>query len=222
MSFFLYAGFLLAIADWIATARNAQSVRWVTKPGAILGLLLWFATSTPVAGSPQITWFTLALCLSLVGDIFLLMKGYQLIKGGLAFMLAHIAFILAYNIQQRIPTIFLAIFIVNLIPAILFFRRILGEIQSTGDSDLAIGVSVYALTLTSMTSSAVSTLFRPGWPPIATWLTFLGALLFFTSNLLRFSSHFLRPKPDSEPLTMITYHLGQYALTYGFLWYLYS
>jgi uncharacterized membrane protein YhhN len=85
MSFFFFLGIVLAIADWVATARDATSVRWVTKPGALLALLLWFATSTPVAGSPQITWFTLALCFSLVGDIFLLMEGHQLIKDPLAY-----------------------------------------------------------------------------------------------------------------------------------------
>lgn len=222
MPFFFYSGIVLAIADWIAISQNATSVRWVTKPGALLGLLLWFATFTPVTGNPQITWFTLALCLSLVGDIFLLMKGYQLIKGGMAFILAHIAFIIAYNTPMQIPLSFLGIFIVNIIPTILFYRRILKKIQSMGDADLAIGVSIYALVLTSMTSTAISTLFRPGWPSTAAWLTALGAVSFFISDLLLFSNHFLEQKPQMKILTMVTYHIAQYALTYGFVWYLYG
>jgi uncharacterized membrane protein YhhN len=222
MSFFLFLGIVLAIADWIATAREASSVRWVTKPGALLALLLWFATSTPAAGGLQTTWFTLALCFSLVGDIFTHMEGHQLIKGGMSFILAHIAFIVAYNTPLQIPAIFLLIFIINIIPTILFFRKILNEIRSTGDTDLAIGVSIYALALTSMTSTAISTLFRPEWPPTAAWPTTIGALLFYISNLLLFSGHFLEVKPRVKVLTMVTYHFGQFALAYGFLWFLYS
>lgn len=221
MPFFFYLGIVLAIADWIATARDASSVRWITKPGALLALLLWFATSSPVEGSPQTTWFTLALCLCLVGDIFLLMEGHHLIKGGLAFMLAHIAFIVAYNTPLQIPAIFLVIFIVNIILTIFFFRKILKEIHTTGDTDLAIGVSIYALALTSMTSTAISTLFRTGWSPIAAWLTAIGALLFYVSDLLLFSNHFLEVKPPVKVLIMATYHFGLFTLAYGFLWFLY-
>jgi alkenylglycerophosphocholine/alkenylglycerophosphoethanolamine hydrolase len=222
MPFFFFLGIVLAIADWIATARDASSVRWITKPGALLALLLWFATSSPVEGSLQTTWFTLALCLCLVGDIFLLMEGHQLIKGGLAFILAHIAFIVAYNTPLQIPAIFLVIFIVNVIPTIHFFRKILKKIRTTGDNDLVIGVSIYALALTSMTSTAISTLFRIGWPPFAAWLTAIGALLVYISDLFLFSKHFLEVKPPVKVLTMVTYHFGQFALAYGFLWFLYS
>jgi uncharacterized membrane protein YhhN len=175
-----------------------------------------------VEGSPQTTWFTLALCLCLVGDIFLLMEGHQLIKGGLAFILAHIAFVVAYNTPLQIPAIFLVIFIVNIIPTLLFFRKILDVIRATGDNDLAIGVSIYALILTSMTSTAISTLFRTGWPPTAAWLTAIGALLFYVSDLLLFSKHFLDVKARVKVLTMVTYHFGLFALAYGFLWFVYS
>ncbi len=222
MPFFFFVGILLAVADWIATTRHAATVRWVTKPGALLALVLWFSTSAPLVSNPQITWFTLALCFSLVGDVFLLMQGYQLIKGGMAFILAYIAFIVAYNLPLNIPAVFLAIFILTLIPTILFFRNILGAIRKTGDTDLAVGVSIYALALASMTSTAISTLFRPIWTPIAAWPTAIGAILFFSSNLLLFSNYFLEETPRNQALTMMTYHLGQFALTYGFLWFLYQ
>jgi uncharacterized membrane protein YhhN len=73
-----------------------------------------------------------------------------------------------------------------------------------------------------MTSTALSTLFRPEWPPIAAWPTAIGALLFYISDLLLFSKHFLEVKPRVKVLTMVTYHFGQFALAYGFLWFLYS
>jgi uncharacterized membrane protein YhhN len=221
MPFFFFAGIVLAIADWIAVAREAFSVRWITKPGALLSLLLWFTTSTPASSNPQITWFTLALCFSLVGDIFLLMEGHQLIKGGLAFILAHIAFIVAYNTPLQMPLAFLAVFLLNIIPTFIVYRKILKEIRAAGDKDLAIGVSLYALALTSMTSTAFSTLFRPNWPAIASWPTALGAVLFYISDLLLFSNHFLKTKHRTNVLTMVTYHIAQFSLAYGYLWFLY-
>jgi uncharacterized membrane protein YhhN len=221
MPFFFFLGLVLAGADWIATARNARTVRWITKPGALLSLLLWFATSTPATNSTQATWFTLALCLSLVGDIFLLMQGHQLHKGGLAFLLAHVAFLIAYTTPLQVPIVLLAVFALNIIPTIIFFRKVLGIIRSSGDTDLALGVSVYALALTAMTSTSISVLFRPDWPPIAAWPVAIGGALFYCSDMLLFTNHFLTEKPRPT-YTMITYHAAQFAMTYGYLWFLYS
>lgn len=222
MPFFFFAGIVLAVADWIAVGRDALTVRWITKPGAMLFLLLWFATSAPAATSPQTLWFTLALCLSLIGDVFLLMEGYQLVKGGLAFMLAHVCFIVAYHIPFQLPAAILLIFLLNLMLTLAFFRRIILAIRAMGDNDLAVGVSIYALALTCMTSTAISTLFRSGWAPIAAWPTAIGGLLFYGSDLLLFYKVFIEPKKALKVLTMLTYHLGQFSLVYGFLWFLFS
>ena len=222
MAFFFYAGIILAVADWIAVAQDARTVPWITRPGTLLAILLWFTTATPATSDPRITWFTLALCFSLVGDIFLLMGGHQIIKGGLSFILAHVAFVVAYNIPLQIPAMFYGIFILNLIPTIVIFREIIGVIKKEGDKDLVWGVSLYALVLTCMSSTALTTLFRPEWGGLAAWLTAGGALLFYASDLLLFFDRFVRPRPRAQLIVMISYHLAQFALTYGYLWFLYS
>lgn len=222
MPFFFFVGVLFAVADWVATAREARSLRWITKPGTILALLLWFATTAPASDNPQILWFTLALCFSLIGDIFLHMEGYHLVKGGLAFLLAQITFTIAYNTPFQVPPITSLIFIVNIILTVVFFREIIKTIRDMGDNELAIGVGFYALALTSMTSSAISTLFRPAWPAIGAWPTAIGASLFFASDILLFYKFFFETKKRVKILTIITYHLAQFSLTYGFLWYLYG
>ena len=222
MTFFFYSGVILAVADWIAVTQDARTVRWVTKPGTLLALLLWFTTATPATTDPRITWFTLALCFSLVGDFFLLMEGHQILKGGLSFILAHIAFVIAFNIPLNIPPIFFGIFILNLIPTIISFRDITGAIKKEGDKDLAWGVSLYALVLTVMSSSALTTLFRSEWKGLAGWLTAGGALLFYISDLLMFHDRFVRHRARAQLIVMMLYHLAQFALTYGYLWFLYS
>ena len=221
MAFFFYSAIILSVADWIAVARQARSLRWITKPGTLLAILLWFTTATPLASDARITWFTLALCFSLVGDIFLLMGGQQSIKGGLAFILAHAAFIVAYNTPLQIPGIFYGIFILNMTPTLILFRDILGAIRRQGDKDLAWGVRIYAFALTAMSSSAITTLFRTEWDSRAAWFTAFGGLLFYTSDLLLFFNRFVRQRERAPLIIMISYHLAQFTLTYGFLWYLY-
>ncbi|TFH35426.1 MAG: lysoplasmalogenase [Anaerolineales bacterium] len=222
MAFLFTAGVILAVLDWIAVAREAHRLRWFTKPGTLLALLLWFATSTPAPADLGTTWFTLALCLSLVGDIFLLMEGHQLIKGGLAFILAHVSLVIAYNLPLQIPPIFYGIFIVNMIPTVVAFRVITGAIQRQGDRDLVWGVRFYALVLTCMASTAVTTLFRSEWDGLSGWLTAVGALLFYTSNILLLFHLFVRPRQRTPLMVITSYHLAQFSLTYGYLWFLYS
>lgn len=222
MTFFFYAGVILAVADWIAITQDARTVRWVTKPGTLFALLLWFTTASPASTDPRVTWFTLALCFRLVGDIFLLMGGHQILKGGLSFILAHVAFITSYNLPLQVPPIFFGILILNFIPTIISFREITGTIRNDGDKDLAWGVSLYALVLTCLSSSALTTLFRPEWQGLAGWLTAGGALLFYTSDLLLLYDHYVRPRPRARLIVMMSYHLAQFALTYGYLWFLYS
>jgi uncharacterized membrane protein YhhN len=222
MPFFFFVGIILALADWIAVSRKAHGVRWVTKLGTLLSILLWFATSTPAVTSPRITWFTLALCFSLVGDIFLLMRGDQLIKGGLSFFLANISFIIAYTLPLQIPPVFYAILFLTLIVTFLIFQGITAVIRREGDRELAWGVWIYAFALTAMTSTALATLFRSEWPPIAAWPTAVGAVLFYTSDVMLFRHDFVKAIPRGRLLIMISYHLAQFALAYGFLWFLYS
>ncbi len=222
MEIFFYLGILLALIDWIAIARNARSIRWVSKPGVILSLLLWFATSTPMTGDVRGTWFILALCLSLVGDIFLLMEGYELIKGGLAFILAHAAFIVAYNIPPDIPQMFFGVITLVGIISVFTYGDITRKIYKSGDPDLAWGIRFYALVLTAMVSMAMSRVFLPKWDGTAAWLTAGGAVLFYISDILLFINRFQSPRRDLRLPVTITYHIAQYALTYGYLWFLYS
>lgn len=221
MVIFFYLGILLALIDWIAIARDAHSIRWLSKPGVILALLLWFATASPITSDVRVTWFILALCLSLVGDIFLLMEGYQLIKGGLAFILAHAAFIIAYNIPPNVPPMFFGIFTMVGIISVITYGDITRKIHQSGDPDLAWGIRFYALVLTGMVSMAMVRVFIPTWDKTAAWLTALGGILFYISDILLFTNRFMQPRRDLRLLLTITYHVAQFAITYGYLWFLY-
>jgi uncharacterized membrane protein YhhN len=222
MTFFFYVAILLAIADWIAISRQALSIRWFTKTGTILALLLWFSTVTPVANEPRSMAFTLALCFSLIGDIFLLMEGPHMIKGGMAFFLAHAAFIAAYVLGMPLPPIFFGLLLLTGISSYFLYRPITHAILRTGDRDYAIGVWLYVAILTAMTSSALTTLFRDTWQLIPSLLTAIGALLFYVSDILLFQNRIYEATPRRTLITTVGYYLAQFALTYSFAWYLFT
>jgi uncharacterized membrane protein YhhN len=89
-----------AVVDWAAVwsdAPGARLVERVAKPAALLALLLVAAASTPAtpAGSDARPWLVLALALSLAGDVLLLPPG-RFVGGLVAFLLAHLAYLVAF------------------------------------------------------------------------------------------------------------------------------
>ena len=91
---------LLALAsmllDWIARWQANKPLEYLAKPLVIVFLLAWLVQRTHLAGGA--VWFAIALGLSLVGDILLMLPSERFIGGLAAFFLAHIVYIVAFNL----------------------------------------------------------------------------------------------------------------------------
>ncbi|MCX8025727.1 MAG: lysoplasmalogenase, partial [Thermanaerothrix sp.] len=86
---------ILAAIDWWAVSRERLRVRYWAKPGALLALILAFTTAGGWhSASP---WFGVGLIFSLLGDIALLLPRRYFLFGLLAFLLAHITYIIGFN-----------------------------------------------------------------------------------------------------------------------------
>ena len=85
---------LLAAADWLALWRGWQRVNYLTKPAAMLALLIGFGWQGHFAGS--LLWVGLGFGFSLLGDVFLLLSHGWFIYGLAAFLLAHISYIIGF------------------------------------------------------------------------------------------------------------------------------
>jgi uncharacterized membrane protein YhhN len=218
MDLFLVLFGISAAADWFAVQNHRIRLEYVFKPAALLFLILWFATNLPLQAPSIGRWFTLGLALSLTGDVFLMLPDDHFLKGLVAFLLAHAAYIAAFNSGGWIlsATSILMLLVILAIAAALLFH-ILKGLRRRGQSSMTVPVVIYAGVLAATFWSASTTLLRPSWPPLAGVLAATGGGLFFISDAAIAWNRFIRPHPGGRIAEMITYHLAQFSLAAGTL-----
>ncbi len=208
---------IVAITDWVAVATRRKTLEYFAKPGVMLVLLVWLWQASGFSGS--LIWFGLGLVFSMAGDIFLMLPRERFIAGLVAFLLAHVAYIIGFN---QTPTAFnLAGFVLAVLVALVFlrvYRRIAVGLDSSGQPALKTPVLVYSLVISVMLLSALLTLAANTWQAGAAILVSAGALLFFLSDTLLASNKFVTPIRWGRLAVIITYHLGQILITVGAAW----
>lgn len=183
-----------AALTWSAAARHEQRLEYVVKPAALAALTAW----AYAGGAPAL--LVVGLVCSLAGDVFLMLPGDLFLAGLGAFLAAH----LAYLAVLTAPLAHRAFWAVGLLVATApLHRRILGAVRRPR---LRAACIVYMLALVAMTGSALAT------GPLATGI---GGLLFLLSDTLLAWNRFVRPWSWAHTAVMITYHLGQFGLTWG-------
>ncbi len=212
--FFLWLALALALADWWAVGKGWKALEYATKPAVMLALLLWLwnlgGFSSPLA------WFTAALAFSLVGDICLMLPREQFIAGLVAFLLAHLAYVVGFNATPlgfSLAAMLLAVLVAT--TGLRLYRLIAAGLQASGQSHLRLPVLVYSLGLSLMLLSALLTLVRPEWAALPAWLVSAGATLFFVSDSTLAWNRFLRPLAGARLIVIVTYHLGQALIVLG-------
>jgi len=212
---------LAAMADWYAVEKNITWLRYSSKPMVILLLGAWLLLQ-PIS-FPLLVWFFLALVFSLIGDIWLLAPPRFFMAGLASFLLAHVAYIIAFNRSNLPPFtwpmiqlvsffIFLGVFIYPLL-----YRSIK---KRSGTRKLQGATLIYFIILSLMAISAVSTLFRSEWERQTAAFVAAGGLLFFFSDFMLAFDRFIRPVSHGRLVVHITYHLGQFGLILGVIWHL--
>ena len=221
MVFFLFFAATFAVLDWISVATNLRRLEYVAKPATMLGLVLWFATTLPAVPTPAGTWFLLGMSICLAGDIFLMLPTDNFIKGLLAFLLGNIAYIVAFNLPQPIFQPLSLVFLAVIGAAYLFLlRRITRALRANKQGELIGPVIAYAAVLGLTFFSTLSTLLRATWPPQAAVLAAIGGGLFVLSDSMLGWNRYVKPIPNGQLITIITYHLSQLFLATSFLLFL--
>jgi len=203
-----------AILDWISTFKVWGKVEMFAKPAVMIFLFVWLYAGTILHGA--LLWFGIGIIFSLIGDVLLLSPNRFFLPGLIAFLLAHVAYIIGFAINAALPNawdIFFAFII--LLSAVRVLQRFIPALRSKGMNNLILPVEIYALTISVMLFFAVRTLADPNWQTNTTALVSVGAFLFYISDLILAWNRFVAPIQNGRLLNIVAYHLGQIALIVG-------
>ena len=197
----LVTGILFLVSDnsWIET---------VSKPIPVLcmALCLWLQP-----GKERTQWAVIAgLLLSATADVVI---SLHFITGVAVFLLAHIAYIIAFLQDSRKPFLWRAVLAFGYGALVYLYLMTSGDLGA-----LTIPVLLYAMVITIMLWRAAA---RVGVPEISersAWSGFLGAAFFVLSDTLLIVRMVVGPIPLGGTIVMLTYWLGQIGITLSAAW----
>jgi uncharacterized membrane protein YhhN len=216
MHIFLLLALLTAVLDWYVVYKGWTKLEYLLKPSVMIFLLIWFISTSGGLNTPMVRWFALGLIFSLAGDIFLMLPKEQFIASLVAFLLAHVFYIIGFmpNLPPFTP---LGLFFIIFIAAI--GKEIYGKISvglaKQGKQSLQKPVLAYVIVIAVMLISALFTLFRADWTLIPALTVSLGAALFMLSDAILALNRFVAPIPFGRTKNLASYHLGQIILIFG-------
>jgi uncharacterized membrane protein YhhN len=207
----------VGVADWVAVARGNRTAEYVLKP-LTLAILISGAVFLKPGVSVHVWTLTLvALALSLAGDVFLMLPQDLFVAGLGAFLLAHIAYVAAFNHSAPPePLTIIAAIGVAAVAVPLYLRMRAGMVVK-GEREFAIPVAVYVVAIGAMVVSALATAGRPGWSAVNSALAIAGAISFMASDSMIGWNRFVTEFPNANVWIMVTYHVGQVLLVLGLL-----
>jgi uncharacterized membrane protein YhhN len=207
-------GVICAIIDWVAVIRSNRRLAYVFKPATLIAFVAAAFLIEPSGGAWRLAlWFRAALLFSLAGDIFLMLPDDRWFLPGLvAFLMGHLCYIVGFNATAP-PLGLLVPLVVAALVDFVVLRRIIAGLHHTGDTSLRLPVVVYGIILSLTLVSGWTTWFRPAWSVMGRVTASLGGTLFYASDLMLAWDRFVRNSRWLHVLVIVTYHLGQLALT---------
>ena len=169
-------------------------------------LLLTLATSHWFAFKKNYAlWIAIGLFFSLLGDIALLRPADYFLPGLIAFLFAHIAYLIAFTRDAKFPAHF-SIWLLFLLVAATLYCYLFAGLPGI----LKLPVAVYALLLASMAGQAMGR--YAVLHSRAGRLAAIGAALFMLSDALLSIDRFRAPLPRASLLILVPYFLGQWLI----------
>jgi len=200
--------FVLAAACSAALHLRAEQrgPRWQVyafKP-LTTALLLALAVASPAAHGAAYQWaIATGLACSLAGDVFLMLPGDRFVAGLAAFLVAHVAYAIAFVVG--VPAGWSVLLAVPLaLAGVLLLRHLWRHLGR-----MRLPVVLYAAAILAMAWSA----WARGWalPTTGSMLAVAGATLFLVSDGLLALNRFGRPVAHAKPWVMVPY-VGAQAL----------
>ncbi|MGJ8592412.1 MAG: lysoplasmalogenase [Aquaticitalea sp.] len=193
------------------SVESVSQFHYITKPAIVISLIVFFWKGRH-AVSKFIRFLTvMALLFSLLGDVLLMFDEHSstnFILGLLAFLVAHIMYILVF-LKHRNPSKNANGFgIILLIYALVLFYFL-----KNGLGEMLMPVLVYMTVILTM---SITAFLRKGKvTKISYHFVFLGAVLFMISDSILALDKFHAAIPFSSILIMLTYAMAQYFIVLG-------
>ena len=195
-------------------SENALEVlpfKFSPKPLILLSLIIFFLKQSKHLNITTKLFIVFALIFSLIGDVLLMFVENSpafFLSGLVAFLIAHIMYIIVFLEKRNANKSAIVISVVLLIYAVGIFY-----ILKDGLGDMLIPVILYMLIILTMAITAW--LRKDMVPNISHVLVFIGALLFVISDSTLALNKFYKTLPQSHIIIMSTYAIAQYCIVMG-------
>lgn len=172
-----------AVGLLVSEARDWPSGRWIAKPLASLSFVV--AGLLAAADSPYAQAVQVALVLSALGDILLIPRGKKswFLSGIISFLLAHVAFGVAFVLQGVYLMGFVGLALGLSVPGGLIAYALWSRVPD----GLKIAVAVYIIAVSSMLALGVACSLQGG-----NWTIAIAALCFYVSDISVAIDRFVR------------------------------
>ena len=215
MNIFLLLAILFAALESLALWKYWLKLEYIAKPAVMISLFLWLFTSAGLNGA--LLWFGLGIILSLAGDVLLMLSLDRFFLFGLvAFLLAHLAYVIGFNIPLPEFSLWGIVFAVMVsLGGARVIRRIVNALPSRGQARMRMPIIVYSTVISIMLLSAMIKLMDLTWDANAALLVSSGAFLFYISDIILAWNKFVAPIQHGRIYNIAAYHLGQIMLIAG-------
>ena len=201
---FLGLAAVAAVSDWVGVGERWKSLEYLAKPLAMVALV-GVALSLHAEVPGRRPWIVAALLLSLVGDVFLMLPRDAFVLGLASFLLAHVAYIVAFRVDGGSVGALAVSAVVVAVAAVAAGRKVIAGVRAS-DPAVTVPVVVYIAVIAAMVACALAT---------GNILFGVGAILFMTSDSLIAWNRFVRPLSWAPLAIIVTYHLAQALLVTG-------
>lgn len=214
----MYILLILAIAfaalEAFAMNKGWLRLEYFAKPAVMVCLFIWLYLTTGLKGAAF--WFGMGILFSLIGDVLLLGLDRMFLYGLVAFLCAHIAYIIGFKDEFAKVSFWSVILVLMLgLSAVRVMRRIISSMRTKGQPRLVAPVILYSVVITLMLLAAMLTLTDLTWKAGASLLVSAGAFLFYISDLILAWNKFVTPIKNGRMLNIALYHAGQIMLVAG-------
>ncbi len=193
--------------------ENLTQWHYVTKPLIVLSLILYFLRQNRTLQKSLRNFTILALMCSLAGDVLLMFTEQSprfFILGLIAFLLAHVLYILVFLKHRKTPQKVLLFIAILLIYACGLFYLL-----KDGLGDMLIPVIAYMFVILTMATTAF--LRKDKVSNQSYKFVLWGAILFMVSDSLLSLNMFYKPFLLANIGIMVTYALAQFFIVLGIL-----